>query len=154
VKFTVDLGDGPVSLEDHDWALLKPCGCAVAITLSVVSEEEVLATAEMAFAALEPHKRMRERLTRYGYTVRLLPRKQASALFLAKCTHELIYRAVITHKRENGPSWTNTYGPYRTLNTARGVATQKTRSRWRWGNEPDPTTTVAIQQGIVTWGDM
>lgn len=152
MDLTVTLDDGAtLPLSACDWALLKPCGCATAITLAVVADGEVLASPQAAFASLEPLKRKRDMLTANGYTIKLMRRHEASALFLTKCTHAEAFRAVVTYTRENGSQYTNTYGPYATRNTARGVATLKTRYYRRW----DTTKCeIKIQRATITWQDM
>lgn len=136
-------------LEDLDWALIRPCGCAEAICLAVLGEDEVLASEQAAFVSFEPVKRKRESMIAHGYTIKLMKRPAASNLFLTKCTHESVYRARITYTRPDSSSWTNTYGPYRTLNTARGVATQKAGRYWPVGERE-----VKIQRATITWEDM
>lgn len=98
LDLTVTLDGVQHKLEDLDWALLKPCGCTEAITLAVCWDE-VLANAAAAWRSFEPHKRDRERLIKRGYTVKLMPRQDAAALFYRsapKCTHYLKGRKVDT----------------------------------------------------------
>jgi len=155
MDLTVTLDDGTtLPLAECDWALLRPCGCAEAISLAVVDDDEVLATAQMAFAGFEPTARKRESMIGNGYTVKLMRRHEASDLFLAKCVHESIFRSVVTCTGPDGSSWTNVYGPYRTRNTARGVATLKNRSRNRWGIEDPVKRETVIQRATVSWEDL
>ena len=153
MDLTVTLDDGfTYSLDVCDWALLRPCGCAEAITMAVVNEQEVLPTAPMAFASLEPVKRKRESMTANGYTVKLMKRHDAATLFSKKCTHGSIFRAVVTSTREDGTTWTSTYGPYASRNTAKGVATLKNGRHYYWNAAVKRE--VKIQRATVTWEDL
>jgi hypothetical protein len=153
MDLSVTLDDGTtLPLADLDWALLKPCGCAEAICLAVIDDEEVLPTAQMAFAELEPVKRKRESMIANGYTVKLVRGPEASRLFSTKCEHESVFRAVVTSTRDDGTTWTNTYGPYASRNTAKGVATLKNRHGYHW--DTPVKREIKIQRATITWEDL
>lgn len=87
MKLLVEIDGQAVPIEDCDWVMWAPCGCAPGVLVA-----RVAATEEDAWREFCPNKRERTHRQRDGYRLELVTherwRSEIADLMRVKCPHE------------------------------------------------------------------
>lgn len=85
IKFEID--GQMVAPEDASWYLTAPCGCCCGVSLTVRTEDEVVATEEQMWRVWEPNAEKRKRQRAAGFTTVLGLRADVKERVVLHCPH-------------------------------------------------------------------